>query len=855
MIEPLPIDPLLPHVVSVVRAHASLVLTAPPGAGKTTRVPRALHEAGLAGAGEIVVLEPRRIAARLAAARVAAELEERLGESVGYTIRYERVGGPRTRIRFITEAVLTRRLVGDPALSGVAVVVLDEFHERNLHTDMALALVRRLQRKDRPDLKLLVMSATIDPDPAARFLGGAPVLRGTGAPYRAAIEFAERATDRPLHLETALAVRRALRAPMEGDILVFLPGAAEIRQTAAALETIAGEQGLLVVPLHGDLAFRDQLRAVAPASRRKVILATNVAESSVTIPGVGIVIDSGLAREAGYSAWSGLPRLSLSRISKASADQRAGRAGRTREGHVLRLYTRHDFDTRPDFDRPEIQRLDLSELVLALHGLGIRDSREVEWLDAPPESALEAAESLLERLGAVDSAGRLSATGSEMLRVPVHPRLSRMILEGRRLGAGRESCLAAALMSERDIRVASRAFGRAKVRATRGGADSDLAELIELFEKAHRGGFESEAAARLDLDSRALESVDRHYRHLERALPTRSARGTPAEDREEALRIALLAGFPDRVARLKKKGAPELLLSSGGTALLSDSSVVRDSPLLVALDVEEKTGRKGSLDSESVIVRLASAIEAEWLAALFPEQIAEEREFVWDEAAGRVDEIVRVNYGRLVLEEGRYPAPATVAVCAILAEAALRRDLRDFPDAEAFSALRLRLDLIGRHFPGLGAAEVRTDARSAVTAACTGCRSLAELKRSSLVEAALAPLAAEMRRLLEREAPERIALPGGRKLKVHYESDGPPWVESRLQDFFGMKRTPAICAGRQPLTVRLLAPNMRPVQMTQDLASFWKNHYPALRRQLQRRYPNHSWPEAGDSHRCPRGHR
>jgi ATP-dependent helicase HrpB len=630
---------------------------------------------------------------------------------------------------------------------------------------------------------------------------------------------------------------------MEGDILVFLPGASEIRQTATALDGFAVEQRLMLLPLHGDMEFGDQVRAVEPAALRKVILATNVAESSVTIPGVGVVIDSGLAREAGYSAWSGLPRLSLSRISKASADQRAGRAGRTREGHVLRLYTRHDFETRRDFDRPEIQRLDLSELVLALHGLGVRTSREVEWLDPPPGSAIEAAESLLQRLGAVDTGGRLSATGTDMLRVPVHPRLSRMILEGRRLGVVREACLAAALMSERDIRSASRAFGGSKVRALRRGGDSDLAALIELFEKAQQSGFESAVTARFGLDSRALASVARHHRHLERAIPSRSSSGASVEDREEALCIALLAGFPDRVARLKKKGSRELLLSSGGTALLSESSVVRDSPLLLALDVEEKTGGKGSLDTESVIVRLASALEAEWLAAFFPEQIAEEHALVWDEPGGRVDELVRTSYGCLVLEESRRPAPASTAATALLAEAELRRELRDFPDADAFLALRRRLELIAQYFPRCDAAEALTDTRPAVTAACAGRRSLAELKRASLVEAALAPLAADIRRLLERETPERIVLPGGRKLKVHYEADGPPWVESRLQDFFGMRRTPAICAGRQSLTLHLLAPNMRPVQVTQDLAGFWRIHYPELRRQLKRRYPKHAWPE------------
>ncbi len=435
--QPLPIDPLLPEVVAALRAGPALVIEAPPGAGKTTRVPRALLEAGLAGDGtggrQVVVLEPRRLAARLAARRVAQELGERPGETVGYQVRFEEVAGPRTRIRYVTEGLLTRRLLSDPSLPGVAAVVLDEFHERHLPGDLALAFLRRLQRTARPDLKLVVMSATLDAEPVARFLA-APRLRSEGRRFDVAVEHLspeEAARDERLEERVARAVRRLHREPCgaegPGDILVFLPGAAEIRRAREALADWAGGAGVDLLPLHGDLPPEEQDRAVRPGPRPKVILSTNVAESSVTIEGVTAVVDSGLARVASHSPWSGLPTLEVKKVSRASAAQRAGRAGRTSPGRAIRLYTRHDHDTRPAFDAPEVEREDLTELVLALAGLGLRPAAgearegELELFEAAPAPALEAASTLLARLGAIDGAGTLTALGRQMLPLPGPP--------------------------------------------------------------------------------------------------------------------------------------------------------------------------------------------------------------------------------------------------------------------------------------------------------------------------------------------------------------------------------------------------------------------------------------------------
>jgi ATP-dependent helicase HrpB len=424
----LPIDPLLPEIVSGLRTCGSLVVEAPPGAGKTTRVPPALLDGGVDG--EIVVLQPRRLPARLAAARVASELGQEPGKTVGYSVRFEDVGGPATRIRFMTEGILLRRLLSDPELGGTTVVVLDEFHERHLATDLLLALLARLRRTSRPDLRLVVMSATLDAAPVCDFLE-CPSVRSEGRAFPVTIEHADGPDDRPLADKVASAVRRLLQEGCAGDLLVFLPGAGEIRRTAELLEPLAQAKNLLVLPLHGDLSPAEQRRAVSPAERQKVILSTNVAETSVTIEGVVAVIDSGLARIASFSPWSGLPRLAVGKISQAAAIQRAGRAGRTAPGRAVRLFPRHDFESRRPYEIPEIARLDLCEAVLTLAALGVTAPERFCWFEPPGASALDAASDLLRRLDAIDGQGGLTPTGRRMLRFPAHPRLARLLVEGR----------------------------------------------------------------------------------------------------------------------------------------------------------------------------------------------------------------------------------------------------------------------------------------------------------------------------------------------------------------------------------------------------------------------------------------
>jgi ATP-dependent helicase HrpB len=844
-VETLPIDPLLPEICATLRAGTGLVLTAPPGAGKTTRIPPALHRSAIADTGEIVILEPRRLAARMAAVRAAQEISEPVGETVGFTIRFERADSSRTRIRYVTEGVLARGIARDPLLAGIAVLILDEFHERSIQTDLALAYARRLQLTARPDLKILVMSATMDPAPVAEFLGGAPVLESSGRRYDVAVEWEPRDTARPMHEKAAASVTRLVQEQSSGDILVFLPGAAEIRQTAGALAGVAAREGLLVLALHGDLPAAQQSQALEPAAQRKVILATNVAETSITIPGVAAVVDSGLVRAASYSAWTGLPRVELAKASKSSAQQRAGRAGRTGPGKVVRLYTKWDFECRPDRDPPEIRRADLAEPVLALHAAGIEGIADFSWFEAPPQRALDAAEALLKRLGALNGEAGITKVGRRMMRFPLHPRLGRLLIEGERAGIVEQAALAAALLNEKDIRLDARtsltgSFSGARMPAARAKGSSDLLELMDCFETARAVDFKPDELRRLGLDSRSVAVVDRLHRQL-LPLMRRQQRQPMGEECETAMLTALLAAFPDRVAQRRTETSRDLLLAEGGSAELSPGSVVHGGRLLVAIDAEQR--RRTPRDADAVLVRLASEIQPEWLVELFPDSIVETRELLWNEPGARVDERIRSSYGNIALEDIVRPAQPGDETGRLLTEAVFRKGLVPIPDAAQAPAFLCRVGLLKQHFPDHGFEGAALEMRSAVEELCRGKRSFAELAHASLVNFLLWRLSRTEQELLRREAPERIALRNGRSVKVNYESDRAPWIQARMQDFFGMSSGPAICGGKLPLTLHLLAPNGRAVQVTQDLAGFWQRHYPAIRRELQRRYPKHAWPE------------
>jgi ATP-dependent helicase HrpB len=820
--QPLPIDPLLPRIIDNLRDHPNLVLQADPGAGKTTRVPPALLEAGLLGEGECWILEPRRLAARLAAARVADELGEPLGQRAGYAVRFEQKVSKATRLRFVTEGLLLRRLHGDPMLRGIAAVVLDEFHERHLHTDLAITLLRRLQREGRPDLRLLVMSATLDPGPVAAYLD-APVVKSEGRAFPVETVFLTRPDDRPLEQQVSDALDRLYGEGLADHTLVFLPGAAEIRACLKGCEAVAARRGLSLRPLHGELSPEAQAHALEVTEIPKVILSTNVAESSVTLDGIGAVVDSGLGREASHSPWSGLSGLRTVRISQARCVQRTGRAGRTGPGRCLRLYTETDFGARPPFDTPELQRADLAEPLLALHGLGIGAPGGLNWFEPPPAASVAAAETLLTRLGALTD-GALSPVGRRMADLPLHPRLARLAVAGEDFGIPQSALRAAALLETGNLSARS-GLDRTPVK-TGHGADSDLLLRLDQFEEAAAAGFGIGACRAAGLDPSALQRARRAVHSLARLLPA------PAEpvDAEMRLLKALLRAYPDRVGQLSANGT--CAFAGGGGARLEAASRVRRPGLILALEAEAvKQGAGGQ-----TLLRLASRCEADWLLEAFPERLEDSDEVVFNATAARVERRSEIRYDGLSIDASRGPAdPADPRVLGLLVQALRERPLEEVP-----ARLLARLGFLRQYRPDLGLPE---DLLGPLLAgACAGRTTLREVQDADWTSALRQAFPAETLRLLDAWAPEAIQLPKGRPIKVHYE-DHPPWIASRLQDFWGLKKTPTVAGGAVPLVLHLLAPNLRAVQVTTDLAGFWQRVYQDLRPGLSRRYPKHHWPE------------
>lgn len=823
---PLPIDRHLGRIVEAVRERSGVVLVAEPGAGKTTRVPRALLDAGMEG--EILVVEPRRLAARMAARRVAEELGEAPGERIGHRVRFESRVSSRTRVTFVTEGILSRRLAADPRLDGVGVLVFDELHERHLDADVALALARRI-REERA-LSIVAMSATLDAAPVAAFLD-APIIEVEGRAYPVEQRHVPAPDDRPLERRVRAAVVRLIEDGLEGDVLVFLPGAAEIRRSLDALSGPAGALGFDLLPLHGDLPAAEQDRAVRPGPRRKVVLSTNVAETSLTIDGVAAVVDSGLARVARHSPWTGLSSLETAKISRASATQRAGRAGRTRAGVCVRLYTRRDHDARPERDAPEIERAELSAMVLALRGAG-HDPARFEFLEAPPASALAAADELLDRLGAT-SDSKLTELGRAMRTIPAHPRLARVALEAARRGHVEGGAMLAALLGERDVRRRARArFGGGPSDSDEVGA-SDLIASLETIEglgpRASAGSLRAH-----DLEPRTVATVRKAQRQIAGALGRVRLAGEPTFDEEEALLIATLSGFPDRVARRRAPRGLDLVFAGGGGALLDEASVVKEAELLVALDVGTARGRP--------IVRRASAVQLEHLMELYLDRLVDTREVRFEPERERVVASMTLRYDGLVIE--RKPIePTDEEAAAVLAAAALERGVERFvDDADALDALRRRLRFARRFDETLPALD---DAHLAVllTRLAEGRRSFAELRGAGLMEWIEAELGRDARARLDALAPMTIAIPGRARVPVHYEIDRPPWIESRLHDFFGATDGPRVASGEVAVLLHLQAPNGRAVQITDDLAGFWDRHYLDVRKELRGRYPRHPWPD------------
>lgn len=778
MLTPLPIDPFVPDIVATVRTRKSAVVVAEPGAGKTTRVPPALTELG-----RVILLQPRRVAARSLARRIASEQNWTLGEEVGWQIRFERKFTGRTELLVATEGILTARLQADPLLSDFNVVVLDEFHERSIHADLALALVRQAAAA-RDDLAIVVMSATIDAGPVSAFLGGAPVIEVPGRTFPVDIEYRANAD------LAAAALERA--ATSAGDVLCFLPGAGEIRRAEEDVRARSGDR-FDVLPLHGMLDADAQDRALAPANRRKIILATNIAETSLTIEGVTDVVDTGLHKVLRYDGGRGIDRLEMERIPLASATQRSGRAGRTRPGRALRLWDARD--QLREHREPEIFRIDLASTLLDVIGWG-GDPLDFEWFEAPPRDRIEADLELLRRLGAIE--GRtLTRLGGAVHRMPLHPRLATLLL---RAGAGPRAAAAVAVLSE-----------RIPPRLREGEPATTESDVLSLVDRVREFPYNVREGAR------ELEAI---AKRAAKEVPGLAIRG----DDEQVMLRAILAAYPDRVARRREAGSPRVVLASGYGATLGRESGVRVPEFLVAVDISAETRNNVS----EGIIRIASGVDREWLEAT-----ADDVEHRLD-PDGTVRAIARKWYGAIVLSERHVKADPDAAA-GILARAWRERIdalLASHDEPPEKSGEERMLQLLRRiRFAG-----IETDLDAVLRSACHGKTRMGDLEIRDW-------LPHDARRALERNAPEAIDVPSGRKARLEYRDDGSVVASVKLQELFGLAESPRIGPRKEPVIFALLSPGGRPVQMTRDLRSFWANTYPEVRKELRGRYPKHPWPE------------
>jgi ATP-dependent helicase HrpB len=834
--DPLPIDAVLPELLDALRRRPSAVLRAPTGAGKTTRVPPALLDGGLAGSDRVVMLEPRRLAARATARRMSAERGTGLGDDVGYHVRFDRQAGPRTRILAVTPGILLRLLQDDPFLETTGAVIFDEFHERGLESDLALGLVRLVQQTVRPELRVVVMSATLAVDAVAAYLDDCPVIAAEGQLHPVEISYEPRPQGTPLAAAVAAAVGRLLDRT-DGDVLAFLPGLAEIRQTARTLDDLARQRDLAVLPLYGDLPPERQDAALLPQPRRKVVLATNVAETSVTVEGVTGVVDSGLARVLQFDPAIGLDRLKLVPISRASADQRAGRAGRTRPGVCVRLWSELSHRARPEQTEPEIRRVDLAGAVLQLLAAGEKDVLRFPWLEPPREATVDRALALLRRLGTIDDGG-VTDLGRALVKLPVHPRLGRLLLEGQRYGQPERVALAAALLSERDPFAreleAAGDTGRHRTR-------SDVLDRVEALEEYERAGRTATAhgplnrgAARFVLQAR--DQLVRSLRVGQAGKPDLAERqaGKPDVQSDEAVLRSLAAAFPDRVARRREPGGRRGVMVGGRGVYLAPSSGVTEPELFVCVDVDASR--------TETWVRQASAVQRDWLP---PERVSATVEVAFDPEAERVTARRRLRYADLLLEETPAALPDEAEVARVLCAAAAERLERVLPPDDSAGGLFLvRVRCLREWMPELGLPAFDADGlRELLPWLCPGKRSFEGLRRADWLGALRGRLTHKQAQAVEREAPERLEVPSGSRIALRYEAGRPPVLAVRIQELFGLRDTPAVAGGRVRVLLHLLAPNYRPQQVTDDLASFWANTYPVVRKELRARYPKHAWPE------------
>jgi len=802
---PLPIDAVLDQLSRTLADNNAAVLVAPPGAGKTTRVPLALLDAPWLRGRKIIMLEPRRIAARASAERMAKTLGERAGETVGYRVRFGSKVSRATRIEVVTEGIFSRQILDDPELTGVAAVLFDEFHERSLDADLGLALARDAQVGLREDLRILVMSATLDGARVARLLGDAPVISSEGRAFPVQTRYLGRKADAPLERQMADAIAMALRAD-PGSVLAFLPGAAEIRRTQNFLGERIHDAGIEIVPLFGalDAAVQDRAIAPAPKGQRKVVLATSIAETSLTIEGVRIVVDSGVARVPRYEPDIGLTRLETVRASRAAVDQRRGRAGRTEPGVCYRLWDEPQTASLAAYTQPEILSADLSSLVLDLAQWGVSDPGSLAFLDPPPAPALKEARSLLGELGALDSDGRITAEGNSLRELALPPRLARMIVDSHRLGAGEEAAAIAAVLTERGL----------------GGDSVDLDSRLDQF--------------RRDRSQRSSSARSLAQRWASQVAATE---GTSAEDTSPSTGVMLALAFPDRVARNRGNGS--FVLANGRGAAVDQASALARAPYIA---VAELTGT-----AANGRILLAAPILQSDIELRFADQIETADEVSFDRGAMALRARRRKTLHAITLSETPMALKPSADTARVLADGLLAAGLDRLPWSKPAKQWRDRVMFLrkaeGDSWPDLSDDALAAQREAWLVPALYDKTALRDLSAGDLSDALMGLLPWELRARLEREAPTHFEAPTGTQLAIDYEAEQGPTIAVRLQELFGLNAHPSIARGAVPLVLELLSPAHRPVQVTRDLPGFWGGSYAAVRSDLRGRYPRHPWPE------------
>ncbi|MEW6766423.1 MAG: ATP-dependent helicase HrpB [Pseudomonadota bacterium] len=802
---PLPIDAVLDELTQTLARSNTAVLVAPPGAGKTTRVPLALLDESWTKNKKIIVLEPRRIAARAAAERMAQTLGEKAGETVGYRVRFGSKISPKTRIEVVTEGIFSRQILDDPELSGVAAVLFDEFHERSLDADLGLALARDAQQGLREDLRILVMSATLDGARVAKLLGDAPVIASEGRAYPVETRYAGRKPDVQLERQMADAIATALRANA-GSVLAFLPGAAEIRRTETMLRERVNDASIEIVPLFGALDASVQDRAIAPAPKgtRKVVLATSIAETSLTIDGVRIVVDSGMARVPRYEPDIGLTRLETIRASRAAVDQRRGRAGRTEPGVCYRLWDEPQTASFDAYTRPEILSADLSSLVLDLAQWGVSEPSKLAFLDTPPAPALKEARELLRELNALDEHGRITPEGKSLRALALSPRLARMIVDSHRLGAGDDAAAIAAILTERGL----------------GGDGADLDSRLDNFSR--------------DRSQRAQSA-----RQLAQRWTQQVAQSEKMSAKDVTLstgRILALA-FPDRVARNRGNGS--FVLANGRGASVDQTSALAKSPYIA---VAELTG-----NAANGRILLAAPITQNEIETQFADHIETDDEVAFDKSAMALRARRRKKLHAITLSEQTMPVSPSAETARMLAEGLVAAGIDRLPWSKPLKQWRDRVMFLRAaspdEWPDLSDVALATSYQTWLVPALFDKTSLAQFSSGDLSDALMNVLPWELRARLDREAPTHFEAPTGTSLPIDYEAEQGPTIAVRLQELFGLTAHPSIAKGKIPLVLELLSPAHRPVQVTRDLPGFWRGSYAAVRADLRGRYPRHPWPE------------